>query len=295
VDKAESSIGEVDAGEFRCELAMRPVEDLRKHPSYVRLGLSVPADQLSNFVEQGDLAFSQPIVITRNGIIIDGYARYQLALKEGRRTIPCLEYDLDEQEALRWLIRCHTPSRGLNGFSRALLALDLEHPFQEAARANQQRGGRAKDSSKLTEVQAVDVRAKLAIIASVSAGNLTKAKQVMKSSVPAIQLAVKANEISLHNAWQWSRLPNAEQLNKLEELRSCKGVTLMSRRLIQKRIKKALQSRVIPPRLSDFLGPFLGCDFAKLNPITVCEIDAPGEFAYLTTKAWQRLAKGAPG
>lgn len=80
----------------------------------------------------------------KNGIIIDGYARWELARRQGRQTIPCLEYDLTDEEALRWLIQSHRPSRGLNSYSRVLLALDLEPRLQERARANQQAGGQNK-------------------------------------------------------------------------------------------------------------------------------------------------------
>ena len=131
---------EVANGIDEPRLVMRRLEELCKHPSYLRHGLSVPAAQLSSLIAQEARPFSQPISITRSGIIIDGYARYELARRQGRQTILCLEYNLDEQEALRWLIQSHAPSKGLNGISRSLLALDLEQPLQEAARANQREG-----------------------------------------------------------------------------------------------------------------------------------------------------------
>jgi ParB-like chromosome segregation protein Spo0J len=238
---------------------------------------------------QGARPFSQPISITRCGVIIDGYARYELARRQGRQTILCLEYDLDEQEALRWLIQNHLPSKGLNGFSRSLLALDLEQPLQEAARANQQEGGRNKGSSKLTEAQAVDVRSETAATACVSSGNVTKAKQVLKSADPMIQQAVKSGEISVHKAWQWSRLSPQEQLKNLEELRSRKGTNQTSRRLIQKHVERMLPTRLIPPKLSDVLKPLIPDRLAMLNSIVVCEIDAPGKIAYITKNALQTL------
>ena len=56
--------------------------------------------------------------------------------------------------------------QGLNASDRAILALDLEPSLQEAAHANQQWGGKNsrtfKDTSGLTEAQAVDVRSKIA-------------------------------------------------------------------------------------------------------------------------------------
>ncbi|MGA9354367.1 MAG: ParB/RepB/Spo0J family partition protein, partial [Terriglobales bacterium] len=114
------------------------------------------------------MAFQFPILVTRTGVIIDGYARWELAQRQDRETIVCLEYDLSDKEALQWFIQTHIPSEGLNGFCRSLLALDLEPTLQEAARANQRTGGQIKGSSNLTEAQMIDVRSEIAAIAKVS-------------------------------------------------------------------------------------------------------------------------------
>lgn len=128
-------------------VATRRLEEILPHPSYVRHGLSVSPSQLSALASLEDLAFREPIVITLNRTIIDGYARFQLAQQLRRESIVCIEHDLSEEEALRWLIRSRRPSRGLNAFNRVLLALDLEPILQEAARANQQWGGQNKGKS----------------------------------------------------------------------------------------------------------------------------------------------------
>src|SRR5438552_10121318 len=135
------------------KLAIHRIAELRPHPSYVKHHLSVSVSQLSALATLGSLAFREPIVITRNYTIIDGYVRVQLAQQQGRETIFCIEYDLTEEEALRWLIQGHRPSGGLNAFSRVLLALDLEPTLQEAARANQRIGGQNKGSSNLQKLK----------------------------------------------------------------------------------------------------------------------------------------------
>ena len=86
-------------------------------------------------------------------------------------SILCIEHDLTEEAALRWLIQSHRPSRGLNAYSRILLALDLQPSLQEKARANQRAGGRNKGSSKLTEGNRLDGRSEIAAVADVSTGN----------------------------------------------------------------------------------------------------------------------------
>jgi hypothetical protein len=268
---------------------MHRVVELRPHPSYIRHQLSVSASQLSALAALGSLAFREPIVVTRNLTIIDGYARFQLAQRQGRETLSCLEYDLTEEEALRWLIQSHRPSWGLNAFSRVLLVLDLEPFLQERAHANQRIGGQHKGSSILTEAQKVDSRSELAAAAGVSPGNIRKVKQLIESAHPMIKQVLKAGEISIHMAWQWRSLPGQQQLEKLEEYRSRRGTNQTSRRLIQKHVARLSPPRLIPPTLGDLLKTFTPEGAALLDSIFISEIDTPGSIAYLTKSALRTL------
>lgn len=162
--------------------------------------------------------------MSRTGIIIDGYARWELAQQQGRGTIACLAYYLSDDDALRWLVESHMPTKGMNGFRRSLLALDLEPSLQQGALANQRIGGQKKSSSNLTEAQRVDVRSEIAAIANISTGSLSKAKQVLTHTDPVIHDAAKSGEIRVHRTWQWRNLSQQLQLKTLEEFRSCKGV-----------------------------------------------------------------------
>jgi len=235
------------------------------------------------------LAFREPIVITRNGIIIDGYARWELARRQGRQTILCLEHDLTDEEALRWLIQSHRPSRGLNAYSRVLLALDLEPCLQERARANQQAGGQSKYPSHLTEAHRMDVRSKIASIAGVSTGNVTKVKQLRETAHPRVELAVRTGEISIHKGWQWSRLSPQQQSRHLEEHQSRKGTNQTSRRLIQRHVARLSPTQLIPVTLGSLLKPIVPDRSAVLDSIVVTEVDAPGNIAYLTKDALSTL------
>jgi hypothetical protein len=267
----------------------RRVDELRPHPSYVGHQFSPSISRLSALAALGKLAFREPVVVTSSLTIIDGYARLQLAQQQGHETLPCLEYDLSEEDALRWLIQSHRPSLGLNAFGRILLALDLEPLLQERARSNQQIGGRHKGLSSLTEAQKVDCRSELAAAAGVSPGNIRKTKQLILSAHPLITQALKAEEISIHMAWKWSYLPVKQQLEKLEEYRSRKGTNQTSRRLIQKHLKRLSPTQLIPLNLGDFLKPFDPERLARLDAIVVSEIDVPGRVAYFTKDALHAL------
>ena len=134
------------------------VGELRPHPSYTRHKLCVQAYKLAALADLGDLAFEYPLIITRDRFVIDGYGRWELAKQQARQTLPCLEHEVTEQHALKWLIQTHRPSQGLSDFIRIELALDLEPYFQEQALLNQQASGRSKGLSKLTEAERTNSR-----------------------------------------------------------------------------------------------------------------------------------------
>jgi hypothetical protein len=208
--------------------------ELRPHPSYSHHRLTVPVSKLSALAEQGDLAFREPLVITRERIVIDGYARIDLARRQGRPTLPCIEYELTEEEALLWLLQRHRRSNGLNDFCRILLALELETCFREKALSNQRLGGQSKASSRLTEAERVDVRKQIAAAAAVSVGNVTKVKQLVGTAHPKVLEALRNGETSIHRAWKWSTESPDQQIEAFKTYRNKKGVNKAIRDLISR-------------------------------------------------------------
>lgn len=267
---------------------MLSLDRLCPHPSYVKHQLAVSAEQLTALSALGDLAFEQPIMVTQTGIVIDGYARWELARQQGRQNVLCLVYLLNEEESLRRLVLSHRPSRGFNGYCRSLLALDLEPSLREKARINQQVGGQKK-GAYLTEAQKVDVRSELATLAGVSTGNIRKAECVVTNCDVAIQEATKCGEIRVHRASQLGGLPHNLQRNKLEEFRAYKGVGRVSRKLIRQHLARMVPAQLIPPALGDVLRPLIPDRMTVLDSIVVAEIDAPGRIAYFTKDAIDRL------
>lgn len=277
-----------------CRLVLRRLDDLRAHPSYIKHRLCTCPRQLNALAALGEHAFDQPIVVTKSGTIIDGYARWGLARQQSRTEILCLEYDLTEEEALRWIIRSHGPSQGMNGYCRSLLAQDLEPYVRENARSNQQLGGQIKGSSTLTEAQKIDVRSTIAAFAGVSSGSFAKAAYLFKFGDPVIQNAARLGEISVHKGWQWSRLPSKQQPKALEDHRSLHGVTRVSRKLIQRHIRRLAPERLIPLTLNCVVTPLIPDRQAVLDSILVTMIDAPGQIAYFTNDAMRSLTLGEP-
>ena len=212
-----------------------PPRDLRPHPSYARHGLGVFADKLSSVRARGILAFLEPLAVTRDRIIIDGYARWELAKELDHAMLHCIEYDLSETEALEWLLQKQRRSSGLNDYCRIMLAWDLEPALVEKARANRQMGGREKGWSNLTKAEQVHVRSEIAKAAGVSTGNVTKVKQLNETCVPEIVAALYDDEISIHWAWKLRNENPEDQLDALGRFRFEKGLLKDVRKLAARR------------------------------------------------------------
>jgi hypothetical protein len=185
-------------------------------------------------VARGDAAFDEPITITRDGVVVDGYARLRLAEHRGRRELLCAVYGWTEEEALVQLISRHSRVEHLNDYVRIRLALELEPYFKAKARSNQQIGGQLKGSSKLTEAAKLDVRDKIANLAGVGPANVTKVKQLRGDADHDVLDALRSGEIRIDRAWKWSKLSHQEQRKKLEAFRERKGLPQTIRRLISR-------------------------------------------------------------
>jgi hypothetical protein len=256
-----------------------PIGELRPLPSNARHRLSLDACKLSALAERGDQAFCDPIVVTRDRIVIDGYARLELAKRNGISTLNCIVRDVSQEHALEELIRAHGPSRGLSDFVRIELALDLEPYFREKARANQETGGKHKGSSKLTLPHRIDTRREIAMLAGVSSGNVTKVKNILTHACLSLLEAVRIREVSIHRADKWSHGPHAQQKEYLR------------RRRIERGLKKTARNRVaeILTRLSSSAEQRQVIRFSELakllndaGSIQVEIVDVPGAAVFVT-------------
>jgi hypothetical protein len=208
--------------------------DLHAHASYIRHHLVVPVFKLSRLAEIGDLAFRDPILITPDGTILDGYGRWELAKRQGRETVCCREYQLTADEALQFLIQSRIGSRGQSAFCRICLALDLEPALRERALANQRAGGQNKGSSKLTKAESLDVRSKIATIACASPANVSKVKQLLSKAIPELLDALRMEEVRIHRAWKWVPLSPADQSQALWDYQNRRGIQQTIRGLISR-------------------------------------------------------------
>ena len=160
-------------------------------------------------------AIREPLLTTTDGTILDGHARWQVATERQQPSLPCIEYEVTEEEALQVVIQRHRRSEGLNDFCRIRLALRLESYFRERAYRRRRPGSTNMDASNLTKVNRVDVRADIARVAGVSTGNVTKVKRLLETVIPEIREQLCRRELSIHRAWQWRHLSAKQQREAL--------------------------------------------------------------------------------
>jgi hypothetical protein len=268
------------------QLATYRLSELRPHTSYARLRLTVPASSLTPLAEQGDLAFREPLVITRQRIVIDGYARLELARLQGRLTLPCIEYELSEEEALRWLLQKHRRSNGMNDFFRILLALELEPSLKDKAVSNQRLGGRMKGSSNLTEDATVDVRKEIAAAAGVAVGNVTKVKQLVGTGHSELLEALRGGEVSIHRAWKWSMESHDRQTKALRTYRNKQGVNKAIRDLISRHEPRNLPTA---PDLASMVRRLSELSSGECSSVSVSVIRGRGKMVFVTEELMQSL------
>jgi hypothetical protein len=287
---------EIDSAKIECtsiqsafhgdQIVARTLDELRPHPSYIQHHLAVSASKLSTLAERSDLAFREPLVITRDGVIIDGYARWILARQQGRPILTCIEHDLSQDEALIWLLQRHSRSTGMNAVTRILLALGLESCFRHKAKSNQRAGGQFKGSSNLTEAEKLDVRAEVAAAAGASVGNVNKVKQLISMADSELWEALRIGEISIHRAWNWSRLSMEDQRAALRRFREDRGIKKFIRSKISRhRSKKAS----VVGDLANFAKCIAACKSSQLRNVSVAVVKAEGETVFITETLLQVL------
>lgn len=151
----------------------------------------------------------EPILITSDGTILAGFARWRLAAFDGRRELHCIEYVLSPDEALRFLLTYHQPRAGWNAFVRIRLALTLEPYFQQKALANMREGGKCKGFANLPEAYRIDVRQEIAKVAGVGGRgrNVSNVKKILQAAHPRLICALQDGTLTINRALQFCKLP----------------------------------------------------------------------------------------
>jgi hypothetical protein len=186
---------------------------LRLHPAFNDLNLS---GWLINSELQGKLQdVHEPILITRPGIILGGFAEWHAAVCAGQAEIDCIEFELDADEALQLSLALHRPRAAWNDFIRIELALEQEPYFQSKALANQIAGGKHKGLANLPRAEHIDVRGKIADFAGVSPRTVGNVKIILKKAHPSLVEALHNGAITINGAMEVSKFDRIRQVEEL--------------------------------------------------------------------------------
>jgi hypothetical protein len=282
----DQSTGETPFSGVQGRIVIRRVNELGTHPSFNRHGLSVPIANISDVGSQAAPSLREPLVISQDQIILRGYAQWELARLQGRVTIPCIEYNLAEEEALHFLLQSHRRTHGLSDFARILVALDLEPWLHQKARLNQKAGGLKKGSSTLAKAARVDVRSEIASAAGVSTGNVTKVKQLVQTASPDLLQALRLGEVSIHRGWQWSKEAPHKQRQRLFQRQGEIGVRKTIRQLVSQHRPKETPSVLA---IGDLLRFLREVDEDDADLVHIVVVEAPGNFIFITQEMCQGI------
>jgi hypothetical protein len=141
----------------------------------------------------------------------------------------------------------------------------------------------------LTEAERLDVRREIAATAGVSVGNVSKVKQLRVTAHSDLLQTLRSGEISIHRAWRWSKAPPEKQREELRLYQSERGIKKTIRLLVSLHRSKSL------PTVSDLgnLARQLSALEAKLGPVRVAVVKAPGRTVFLTEELSQALRLGS--
>ena len=275
------------AGSRACvdsRLVDRAPEELHPHPVYLEVRGPIRGSK-GHQPPSYSATLAEPVAITRAGLILDGYTRWQLAAREGRPSVACIEYELSDEQALTFMLEKHRRSDWLNDFCRILLALQLEPHWR--ARARQHQAGAGKLSSQLTKAGPIDVRAEIARAAGVGAGNVTKVKQLLETATPAVREALRRGEIRIHRAWQWRQLGADQQNQQLHQYRHRKDIQHTIRHLLRKHQDQ--QDKVFT--IEQFAGLIAEPTQGGLTHAALIVADLPGPAIIVTRDFYQTLLR----
>jgi len=262
----------------------RATETLRPHPTYQELCGPIALVRVRRVAQQQG-PIREPLLTTSDGMILDGHARWQVALDRQQPSLPCIEYDVTDDEALQIVIQHHRASEGLNDFCRIVMALELEPCFRERSRRAGPTTGAKKPSSNLTNDEHRDVRKAIARVAGVSTGNVTKVKQLLSTVIQETRGRLLWGEVSIHRAWQWRTLTATAQRDALWEHLHRGAIKTTIARLVRGHADAGAPVRS-PDVAAIVLGGLAIFDAAD---ITVGVVDVPGRAVVVTRACYDEL------
>ena len=204
----------------------RLTELLRPHPAFDQIGWR-DIEDLNRVSRRDSQLVFEPLRITKQGIILSGVGEWQLAVFERKPYVYCLEYDLDNNQALQFILERSGTQKGLKDFVRIRLALTLEDYLRAKGRENMSAGGKRKGLTNSPNLTAIDVRRSIANVAGTGTGNVDKVRKILQAAHPNIVRALQDGSLHIHRAWTWCKLSETDQLKAFHELAGPSGIVVV--------------------------------------------------------------------
>jgi len=228
-----------DAAPQGCPV-VRSTGELRLHRALKEANWIGAIDEFDDAARLSYLSVGEPILITMNGTILAGFGRWRSAVFEGKLELNCIEYQLNEDESLWFILTQHQTRSGWNDFIRIRLALALEPDFQQRAFDNMRAGGKFKGLANLPEARRIDVRKEIARAAGVGDRNVSNVRTILKVAHPRLIEALRNGTLRINRAIQFCKLPRAAQLEQFIRYSEERATNRVIRRSIpQPKEKKA--------------------------------------------------------
>jgi len=193
---------------------LRRTDELRPASAMVQCNLLPTAVQLEPLHKAGMRIFELPLLICRDGTIIDGYKRWMIARELGIPTLMFTVLDKSEEDAPRLILENARSRNYLNPFCCFALALTLMEPLAAQARENRVLGGRKKQLAKLPKDQKIDVRKEVARLAGRGERNVDKVRLVLDRGIDRLKTMAREGTISINAAAKLAEKDEEQQ--KLE-------------------------------------------------------------------------------
>lgn len=195
--------------------AAYPPMQLRLHPVLIHLGLVGSLINQTVYGRRPPETVPEPILITSSGIVISGIREWHAAVSEGRQAVKCIEYQLNDDEALQMILILQQSRGAWNAFTRIQIALQQESYLQAKAHANQIAGGKDKGWANLPEARQIEVRQEIAYLAGVCPRNVSKVKTILLKAHRRLIEACQTGVVTIHCASKLCRHPKDEQTEDL--------------------------------------------------------------------------------
>lgn len=203
---------------FPLPVKTQPIETrlLRPAKAIVELGITPSPLHLSLLAKLGDSLFDAPIRINERNEIVDGHARWLIAMKVGRQYIDCEVFSYTEEQTLREILKKHLRGPALSKFDRVQIALKLQKFHETRAKRNQAEAGHKKQLLFLTQADRAHVQKLVAQDAGVSSSLVRQVKVILQSK-PSTELlaALRTETISINRGYQLSSASQSKQRNAL--------------------------------------------------------------------------------